>query len=107
MQNKTKKTDKELSRMIKAKETQKLRERKKSRQGFWHSVGMFGLIGWSVVIPTILGTALGKWLDKRFPGKQSFTLTFLIIGLVVGCWIAWMWLSKENKEISKEENDNE
>jgi ATP synthase protein I len=34
----------------------------------WFGLGMMGLIGWSVAIPTLLGAALGLWLDKRHPG---------------------------------------
>jgi len=34
---------------------------------------MMGLIGWSVAIPTLLGAALGLWLDgtirERIPGR--------------------------------------
>lgn len=102
-----KRTDKDLNQIIKTKEARKLKERKKSRRGIWYGLGMFGLIGWSVVVPTILGTILGKWLDKRFPGKQSWTLTFLIIGIVIGCMLAWYWLSRESKSIHKEEANNE
>lgn len=104
---KDKVTDKSLNQIIKTKETRKLKERRKSRRGIWYGLGMFGLIGWSVVVPTILGTMLGKWLDKRFPGKQSWTLTFLIIGIVAGCILAWHWLSREGKSIRKEEVNNE
>lgn len=96
-----------LSKMVEAKENQKLKEKRKSGRGFWYGLGMFGLVGWSIVVPTFLGTMLGKWLDKQFPGKQSWTLTFLLIGLITGCIIAWMWLSKENKEIHKEEGKHE
>lgn len=96
-----------LSNLIESRERRKLKERRKPKRGFWHGLGMFGLIGWSVVIPTLLGTYLGKWLDKRFHGTESWTLTFLIIGLAAGCYLAWFWLSKENKEIRKEENDHE
>ena len=66
---------------------------------------MFGLVGWSVVLPTLLGTFLGVWLDKHFPGIHSWTLTLLIIGLIVGCVSAWHWLSREDKEIHKDEED--
>lgn len=93
--------------MIEVKEKQKLKERNKSRHSIWHSLGMFGLVGWSIVVPTILGIMLGRWLDKRLHGTQSWTLTFLIVGLIIGCALAWFWLSKENKEIHKEENENE
>lgn len=87
--------------MVEAKEKLKLNEIRKSKHGIWYGLGMFGLVGWSIVVPTILGAMLGIWLDKRFPGKQSWTLSFLIIGLILGCIIAWLWLSKENKEINK------
>lgn len=102
-----KKGNKNLSQMIETKEKRKLKERRKSGNGFWYGLGMFGLVGWSVVVPTVLGTMLGKWLDRQFPGKQSWTLTFLLIGLIIGCLLAWLWLSKENKEINKEEDTNE
>ena len=45
---------------------------------------MMGLIGWSVVVPTLLGAALGIWLDNRHPGTHSWTLMLLVIGLAYG-----------------------
>ena len=68
---------------------------------------MMGLVGWSVAIPTLLGTALGLWLDRRYPGPHSWTLALLLGGLVLGCWNAWHWLSREHREIREEENDDE
>lgn len=62
----------------------------------WFGLGMFGLVGWSVAIPTIAGIALGVWLDGRFPGRVSWTLTFLIIGVGVGCMNAWYWIRQES-----------
>jgi len=91
--------------MVGEKETRKLKEKRKSKRGVLFGLGMFGLVGWSVVVPTVLGALLGVWLDKRFPGKQSWTLTLLIIGLILGCISAWHWLSREDKEIHKEEED--
>ena len=50
-----------FSREVGAKAARKLRARK-STQGVWLGLGMMGLIGWSVVVPTLLGTMLGIWL---------------------------------------------
>ena len=58
---------------------------------------MMGLIGWSVAIPTLLGAALGLWLDKHHPGKHSWTLALLVAGLVIGCLNAWRWVAKEDR----------
>jgi ATP synthase protein I len=66
----------------------------------WFGLGMFGIIGWSVAIPTILGVALGRWLDERFPVTFSWTLTLLLTGLLVGCLNAWYWLSRQNEAAS-------
>ena len=96
-----------FSREIGAKAARKLRARN-STWGVWFGLGMMGLIGWSVVIPTLLGTALGIWLDNRRPDSHSWTLMLLVIGLVIGCWNAWYWVAKEDKEMREEqENDDE
>ncbi len=93
-----------FSREIGVKVDRKLRARK-SPPGVWFGLGMMGLVGWSVVVPTLLGAALGVWLDNRHPGRYSWTLTLLIIGLVIGCLNAWHWVSKEEKEM-REDQEN-
>jgi ATP synthase protein I len=94
----------EFSQEVGAKAERKLKARR-STQGVWFGLGMMGLVGWSVVVPTLLGTALGVWLDKRHPGIHSWTLTLLIIGLVIGCVNAWYWVAKEDKEMRQEDNN--
>ena len=96
-----------FSEQIAKKEKRKLTARRTSAGTVWAGLGMFGMIGWSVAIPTLLGAALGIWLDKKYPQSFSWTLTFLVIGLFTGCIIAWYWVSKENREINqnKEEDD--
>lgn len=96
---------KEFRQMVGSKETQKLKGKRKTIHGVLFGLGMFGLVGWSVVTPTLLGAFLGIWLDNHFPGKHSWTLTLLIIGLIVGCVSAWHWLSREDRDIHKEEED--
>jgi ATP synthase protein I len=89
-------------RQVGAKETRKLRAQRKALQTVWLGFGMMGLVGWSVAVPTLLGTALGIWPDKRYPSIHSWTLSLLIIGLFVGCLNAWYWVAKEGKEIRDE-----
>ena len=96
-----------LSRKVAGKAARKLKARRKSSQGVWFGLGMMGLIGWSVVLPTLLGAALGVWLDNRRPGSRSWTLMLLVIGLAVGCLNAWHWVSKESREMREEQEDND
>lgn len=96
----------EFSRKVGENAERKLKARNSS-QGVWFGLGMMGLIGWSVVVPTLLGAALGIWLDKRYPGNHSWTLTLLIIGLLIGCLNAWQWVVKEDKAMSDQGDKNE
>jgi ATP synthase protein I len=105
--NKPLKTKPPLSQEVRAKAARKLKARRNSTQGVWFGLGMMGLIGWSVAVPTLLGAALGLWLDKRHPGSYSWTLMLLVIGLVIGCLNAWHWVAKEDKEMREEQENND
>jgi ATP synthase protein I len=91
---------------IGAKAARKLKARK-STQNAWFGFRMFGLVGWSVVVPTLIGAVLGRWFDERHPGKHSWTLTLLIIGLSLGCLNAWHWVEREDKAIRDESEDKD
>jgi ATP synthase protein I len=91
-----------FSRAVGAKAARKIKARLNPSQGVWFGLGMMGLIGWSVVVPTFAGAALGMWLDHRHPGHYSWTLMLLMIGLVIGCLNAWHWVSTEEKEMGNE-----
>ena len=86
-----------LGREVGAKARRKLAARRHPTPGVWAGLGTMGLVGWSVVIPTLLGAALGVWLDRRYPGGRSWTLALLFVGLVLGCWNAWYWVAKEDE----------
>jgi ATP synthase protein I len=104
---KTSKNEPTFAGEISAKATRKIKARK-STQGVWFGLGMMGLVGWSVVVPTLLGAALGIWLDNHHPGKHPWTLSLLVVGLAVGCLNAWHWVAKEDKAMHDEtEDDNE
>jgi ATP synthase protein I len=96
-----------FSRQVGVKAVRKLKARRNGTPGVWFGLGMMGLIGWSVVVPTLLGASLGIWLDNRHSGSHSWTLMLIVIGLVVGCANAWHWVSKEDKEMRDEQEDND
>ena len=98
--------DPTLAGQVGAKAARKIKARK-STQGVWFGLGMMGLIGWSVVVPTLLGAALGIWLDKHHPGAHSWTLALLVAGLAIGCINAWHWVAKEEKAMQEEQENND
>ena len=98
----------EFSHQVGEKAARKLKAQRHVTQTVWSGLGMMGLVGWSVAVPTLLGAALGLWLDKHHPGSHSWTLMLLAIGLGLGCFNAWHWVAKEDREIhEQEENSHE
>ena len=71
----------EFSHQVGEKAARKLKAQRHVTQTVWSGLGMMGLVGWSVAVPTLLGAALGLWLDKQYPGSHSWTLMLLAIGL--------------------------
>ena len=104
--NKTPKSETTFAGEIGAKAARKIKARK-STQGVWLGLGMMGLVGWSVVVPTLLGAALGIWLDKHHPGKHAWTLALLVAGLALGCLNAWFWVAKEQKAMRDESEEDD
>jgi ATP synthase protein I len=90
---------------IESKEKRRIKAQSRKNRSIWMGFGLFGVIGWSVMIPTVIGIITGLWADNRWPGKISWTLTFLFLGIVLGCWNAWYWVQKERKVIEKERRE--
>ncbi len=97
--------EKKFSNTIGDKEKMRLKAQH-NKPRVWSGFGLFGMVGWSVAVPTLLGVALGWWLDKKYPQHFSWTITCLFAGLIGGCVIAWNWISKENKAIHKNTEDD-
>lgn len=83
----------------------KLNALRNSKQGVWFGLGMMGLIGWAVVVPTLLGAAIGIWLDNHYANQHSWTLSLLVAGLILGCFNAWHWVAKEEKEMMEDQQN--
>jgi ATP synthase protein I len=73
-------------------------EARHRRDSAWFWLGMLGLIGWSVAIPTVAGVALGLWLDRVAPASFSWVLTMLVLGLALGLVNAWLWVRRESAD---------
>ena len=85
-----------FQRQIASKSDRKLKA-KKEKNNIWLGLGTFGMVGWSVAIPTLLCISLGVWIDSQIESKYSWTLMLLFIGIVLGCFNAWYWITKESQ----------
>lgn len=92
-----------FSKEVHEREKRKLR-RKKDRRYTWFGLGLFGLIGWSVAVPALVGISLGLWLDRSLTGRYSWTLMLFLLGLGLGCYNGWYWLQREREAIGKQKD---
>jgi ATP synthase protein I len=97
----------ELGGRVGRQASRKLRARRHRDRSTWFGLGMYGLVGWSVVIPTMAGVAAGIWIDTTWPGRFSWTLMLMLGGLLLGCWNAWYWVSLEQRAIRRERSDDD
>lgn len=99
MKKDSKTPEEKLMDKISSDADKKIEARKKGKE-IMFGLGIFGIVGFSIAIPTLMGILLGTYLDKRTDSSISFTITFLFLGLIVGCVNAWRWV-KETGEGKK------
>lgn len=92
----------ELLRQVRSRELRKERAERDRRSSIMFGLGMIGMVGWSVAIPTLIGIAVGMWMDRTWPAAHSWTLTLLFIGVILGCLNAWYWVKTSLGRTRKE-----
>ena len=86
-----------LAEEIGHKEARKIRARAEKDRNIWYWFGMMGMVGWAVAVPTLIGVAVGIWIDSKFPSRFSWTLMLLFAGAFLGCVNAWYWINRERQ----------
>lgn len=57
-------------------------------------LGQMGILGWTIVVPTLLGLVVGRWLDTQFSTGIMFAAALLMLGSAFGLWSAWRWMHR-------------
>lgn len=55
----------------------------------WENVALIGALAWQIVVPTLIGTALGRWLDGLSGHRVLFSALGIVTGVSLGFWSAW------------------
>jgi ATP synthase protein I len=58
------------------------------------NLGQVGVLGWTIVLPALVGLFLGRWLDHRFGTGIFWSAPLLLLGLALGCWTGWKWMRR-------------
>lgn len=86
-----------------SRDTSRLSRRGRTKANPMLGLATLGVVGWSVVVPTLLGVAAGVALDMHFPQRGfSWTLTLLFAGLTLGIFNAYYWVDRERRRIERE-----
>ena len=89
----------QFPKKVLSREKRKLDPKRQDKR-IWFGLGMFGMVGWSIAIPAVVGSFLGIWIDSSHSGRYSWTLMLFMAGLCLGCYNAWYWLQRERREIT-------
>jgi ATP synthase protein I len=97
-ENERSRARRDLEKLVAAKQQRKIKARQEGERSAWFGLGMFGLVGWSVAVPALVGVAIGLWIDSRWPSRFSWTLMLMVMGVALGCLNAWWWVQREGQE---------
>jgi len=84
-----------LSDAVKTRQERRERWQREGERSIGHNLAMIGVLGWTVVLPTLLGLFAGRWLDRQFHMGIFWTLGLLVVGLTAGCMLAWRRMHSE------------
>jgi ATP synthase protein I len=83
-----------LGEAVRTRRERHARGEREGRRSIGQDLALAGVLGWTVVIPTLLGILAGRWLDRRFGSGIFWTLGLLVAGVCLGCTLAWQRLQR-------------
>lgn len=84
-----------LDDAVRKRRERRARWRREGERSLGQNLAMIGALGWTIVTPTLIGVFLGRWLDGMFEGGIFWTLGLLVLGLAIGCTLAWKRMHHE------------
>ena len=84
-----------LAETVKVRSERHRRWRQEGEPAVARRLAQVGVLGWIIVVPTLAGIFLGRWLDGHFGTGLTLTGAFLMIGVAIGCWSAWRWMHQQ------------
>jgi len=84
-----------LSDAVKRREERRARWQREGERSIGQNLAMIGALGWTIVVPTLIGIFAGRWLDRHLDMGIFWTLGLLVAGLAIGCAFAWKRMQSE------------
>jgi ATP synthase protein I len=74
---------------VKRRRERRARWQREGEPSIGRNLALIGVLGWTIVTPTLIGVFVGRWLDRQFGSGLFWTLGLLVLGLALGCMVAW------------------
>lgn len=84
-----------LDRAVKTRRNRRALWQREGERSLGQNLALIGALGWTIVTPPLLGIFAGRWLDRQFGSELFWTLGLLVLGLALGCWLAWQRMYRE------------
>ena len=78
-----------LDQAVKQRRERRAQRQREGEPSVGRNLALIGVLGWAIVTPTVIGVFVGRWLDRQFGSGLFWTLGLLVLGLALGCRLAW------------------
>ena len=86
---------KKLHRAVDLRKKRREQWEQEGERPLWKNLSMIGALGWLIVVPTLIGVLLGRWLDKSFDTGILFSGALIFLGIILGSYLVWQRIAKE------------
>ena len=83
-----------MEKAVRLREARRALWAKEGERSLWQNLSMIGALGWLIVTPTLIGVFVGGWLDKKFETGIFYSGALIVLGLALGCYIAWQRINE-------------
>ncbi len=81
-----------LTEAVRKRERRAAEARESGERSGWQNLAVIGTLAWQVLLPTLLGILLGRWLDRLTGHPVLFSALGIIGGVALGFWMAfYLW----------------
>jgi ATP synthase protein I len=84
-----------LDEAVRLRQGRRERWQREGERSIGQNLAMIGVLGWTIVTPTLIGIFVGRWLDRTFGSGIFWTLGLLAAGVALGCSLAWKRIHRE------------
>jgi ATP synthase protein I len=78
-----------LDEAVKRRRERRAQWQREGERSIARNLALIGVLGWTIVTPTLIGVFVGRWLDRQFGSGLFWTLGLLVLGLALGSTLAW------------------